>query len=122
MFEYKVTWSEETEVPSIYQFRTLIEAKSFHQGLIEPSQKMSGCPNIHKVERGRWEHPISDSKKNFLPSLLFSIFIGLWATVWWYLMHKGALVAIEEYLIIGSLSTLIAYLTLLVWNWFKGRK
>jgi len=122
MFEYKVTWVEETEVPSIYQFRTLKEAKSFHQGLIEPGHKIPNSPKVFKVERGRWEYPLSKTKKKSLSLLLFSALIGIWTAIWWYLLHQEAIIAVEEYILIGCSATLANYLLLLIWDWFKKRK
>lgn len=121
MFEYKVTWTEETKVPSIYQFKTLKEAKSFHQGLTEPGHKIPNSPKVYKVEKGRWEYPLPREKKKTLSMLLFSFLIGVWTAIWWYLFHQNTAVGVEEYLLMGSSATLTAYLLLLIRNWFKKK-
>jgi hypothetical protein len=122
MFEIKVTWDEDTKIPSIYQFKTSEEAKAFQQGLTETRDKIIDCPQINKIEKGRWgaKTVIFPRKQSPWLPLIFSVFVGAWAGLWWHLLNQDTPVDISEHLLMGAITTLGCYLTLLLYGWVKN--
>ena len=118
-----VRWTEEDDVrgaEDIYSFQTEEEAKAFQFGLIETETKLEACPTIHEIHITKW--PVK--KQPFTPGpmlqLLFSVFIGVWSAFWWHLF-KGPNILVE-YLLVGLIASLLSYLTLILFGWYKSRK
>jgi len=119
MPEVKITWTEDTKVPSIYHFDTLREAKHFYQGITEVESKLIMCPKIFNIEKGNWkQEPEPDMMWGHF---LFSLFVGAWSAVWWGYLNTAIRPEIE-YVLIGFSVTLVVFLVSAIYRLIKRKK